>query len=141
METALARLIFLAGLGQLGIITASATVVFRLNWRIELGRLPRLHRQMFWTYGGYVLLSIIAFAVISITNAGELARGGVLARSFCAYVMVFWAIRGGMQAVFDVKDYLTAWWLKAGYVGLSIMFAGLTLVYGWAALRPSGGGL
>jgi hypothetical protein len=136
MDTSLTRLIFLAGLGQLSILIASATVVFRLNWRIDLRQLPRLHRQMFWTYAGYVLLSIVAFAVISIINADELASGGALARGFCAYVAVFWAIRGGLQAVFDAKQYLTAWWLKAGYFALSVMFVALAIIYGWAALLP-----
>lgn len=138
MDTALAKLIFAAGLGQLSILIASAIVPYRLNWQIDLQVLPRLHRQMYWTYGGYVVLSIVAFAIISILNAEELAGGGVLARSFCAYVAVFWAIRGGLQPVFDVKGYLTAWWLTAGYVALSVMFAALTIIYGWAALLPRG---
>ena len=137
MDSALARLIFIAGLSQLSILIASAVVPFRLNWQRDLQVLPRLHRQMYWTYGGYVVLSIVAFAIISIVNADELAAGGVLARSFCAYVAVFWGIRCGLQAVFDVKEYLTAWWLRAGYFALSVMFAALTLIYSWAALVPS----
>ena len=136
MDTILAKSIFIAGVCQLSVLIASAIVPFRLNWREDLRVLPRLHRQMYWTYGGYVVLSIVAFAIISIINAEELAGGGVLARSFCAYVAVFWAIRGGLQPVFDVKDYLTAWWLTAGYFALSVMFAALTIVYGWAALLP-----
>jgi hypothetical protein len=136
MDTALAQLIFIAGLCQLSVLIASAIVPYRLNWQIDLQVLPRLHRQMFWTYGGYVVLSIVAFAIISIVNANELAGGGVLARSFCLYVAMFWAIRGGLQSVFDVEDYLTAWWLKTGYFALSVMFVALTIIYGWAALLP-----
>ena len=55
METTLSRLIFLAGLGQVGVLIASALVPFRLNWRDELRGLSRLHRQMYWVYGGYVV--------------------------------------------------------------------------------------
>ncbi len=105
MDSALARLICIAGFSQLSILIASAVVPFRLNWQRDLQVLPRLHRQMYWTYGGYVVLSIVAFAIISIVNADELAAGGVLARSFCAYVAVFWGIRCGLQAVLDVKIY------------------------------------
>jgi hypothetical protein len=36
--------------------------------------------------------------------------------------------------VFDVKEHLTAWWLKAGYFILTVLFASFTLVYAWAAL-------
>jgi hypothetical protein len=99
--------------------------------------LSRLHRQMYWVYGGYVVLSILAFAAMSIVNSREIASGSGLARGFCAYVAVFWGIRVGLQAVFDVKEHLTAWWLKAGYVLLTMMFAGFTIVYAWAAFQSS----
>lgn len=137
MDTALTRLIFVAGVGQLGVLIASALVPFRLNWRDELRGLSRLHRQMYWVYGGYVVLSIVAFAALSIFNSSELASGSGLARGFCAYVAAFWAIRLGLQAVFDVNGHLTAWWLKAGYFVLTVMFAGFTIVYAWAALQSS----
>jgi hypothetical protein len=138
MDSTLARLIFFAGVGQLSVLFAAALVPFRLNWRGELQCLSRLHRQMYWVYGGYIVLSIVAFAALSILNSRELAGGSALARGFCAYVAVFWGIRVGLQAVFDVKDHVTTWWLKAGYFVLTLMFTALAVVYTWAAL--SGGG-
>jgi hypothetical protein len=140
MDVPLTRWIFFAGVGQLSILIASALVPFRLNWREELRCLSRLHRQMYWVYGGYVVLSIIAFAALSIFNSSELASGSGLARGFCAYVAVFWGIRIGLQAIFDVKEYLTAWWLKLGYFGLTLMFTALTIIYSWAALQWANGG-
>jgi hypothetical protein len=135
MDTTLAHLIFVAGVGQLSVLFASALVPFRLNWREELRCLSRLHRQMYWVYGGYVVLSIIAFASLSMFNSRELAGGSGLARGFCAYVAVFWGIRLVLQAVFDVSEHLANWWLKAGYLLLTLMFAGFTVVYAWAALH------
>lgn len=129
----LTRVLFTAGLAQLGILGASALVPFRLNWRTELSSLSRLHRQMYWVYGGYVVMSIVAFALLSILNARELAAGGGLARGLCCYIAVFWGVRVVLQGVFDVKEHLTAWWLKAGYFVLTVLFATLTLVYAWAA--------
>ena len=129
MESMLARLIFLAGVAQLGVLIASALVPFRLNWRSDLQVLPKLHRQMFWVYGGYVVLSIVSLALLSIFNARELSSGSTLARGVCAYAATFWGIRCGLQAVFDTRDYLTAWWLKAGYAVLTMLFAGLTIIY------------
>ncbi len=130
-----ANLIFFAGVGQLGVLIASALVPFRLNWREELRGLSRLHRQMYWVYGGYVVLSIVAFAALSIFNASALAGGTGLARGFCAYVAVFWGIRVALQAIFDVKEYLTAWWIRTGYFALTVMFAAFTIVYACAALN------
>jgi hypothetical protein len=137
METTLTRLIFVAGIGQLSVLIASALVPFQLNWREELKCLPRLHRQMYWVYGGYVVLSIVAFAALSIFNSRELASGSALARGFCAYVAVFWGIRVVLQAVFDVREHLAGWWLKAGYFVLTLMFAGFTVIYASAALQSS----
>jgi len=45
---------------------------------------------------------------------------------------VFWGIRLVLQGIFDVKPHLTTWWLKLGYLILSLLFAAFTVIYGWA---------
>jgi hypothetical protein len=130
----LARLLFAGGAAQLAILIASAIVPFRLNWKTELGSLSRLHRQMYWVYGGYIVMSIIVFGLLSLFNARELAGRSGLARGVCAYIAVFWGVRLVLQSVLDVKAHLTAWWLKAGYAALTVLFATLTLLYAWAAI-------
>ena len=130
----LTRLIFLCGAAQLTVLIASAMVPYRLNWQTALSALPRLHRQMYWVYGGYVVMSILAFALLSLVNARELASGSGLARGVCAYVAIFWGIRVLLQGVFDAKEHLTAWWLLAGYHALTVLFVTLTVVYAWAAI-------
>jgi hypothetical protein len=82
-----------------------------------------------------VVLSIVALALISLLNSEELASGSGLARGFCGYVAVFWGIRVVLQAVLDVKEHLTAWWLTAGYHALTVLFVYFTAVYAWAALK------
>jgi len=130
----LATVIFAAGLGQLCVLIASALVPFQLNWRTELQSLSRLHRQMYWVYGGYVFLSIVAFATLSLLHARELASGTPLARGVCAYITVFWGVRLILQGVLDVKEHLSVWWLRAGYALLSLLFAAFTASYALAAL-------
>ncbi len=137
MQELLSHLIFIGGIGQLCVLVASTIVPFRLNWRAQLQCLPRLHRQMYWVYGGYIVLSIVAFGLISLFNAEALASGTRLARSFCLYVALFWGIRSTLQAVFDVKEHLTAWWLRLGYRALTALFLYFTAIYGWAAFCPS----
>ena len=135
MEPSLATLIFIAGIGQLSVLVASALVPVRLNWREEFKSLSRLHRQMYWVYGGYVVLSIIALGLLSIFNADTLASGSGLARSVCAYVAIFWGIRLSLQAVLDVNPFLVTWWLKAGYATLTLLFLCFTVVFAWAAIH------
>lgn len=132
----MASLIFWAGAGQLAVLIASSLVPFQLNWKTDLAVLPRLHRQMYWVYGGYVVLSIVAFGLISLFNAQELAEGSGLARGVCGYIAVFWGVRLALQGVFDVKSFLTSWWLTLGYHILTVLFLCFTAVYGIAALRP-----
>lgn len=136
MHEMLPVLITLAGAGQLAVPIASALVPLRLKWKTELNVLPRLHRQLFWVYGGYVVLAIVAFGLISLLNARELANGSGLARGVCGYIAVFWGIRLVLQTALDVQEHLTAWWLKVGYHVLTVLFASFTLIYGYAALRP-----
>jgi hypothetical protein len=136
MRDVLPTLIFAAGIGQLSVLVASALVPIRLRWREAFQTLPRLHRQMYWVYGGYVVLSIIAFGIISLTNAHELASGSRLARSMCGYMAVFWGIRLSLQAVLDVKEHLVAWWLVAGEYALTLLFLFFTAVFATAAVAP-----
>jgi hypothetical protein len=134
MRELLSQLIFIGGIGQLCVLIASAMVPLRLNWTAQLQCLSRLHRQMYWVYGGYIVLSIISFGLISLLNAEALASGSGLARSFCLYVALFWGIRLALQAILDVTAHLTVWWLKLGYHGLTALFLYFTAIYGWAAL-------
>ena len=137
MQDLLGLLIMLSGFGQLGILIASAMVPFQLDWKHTLAGLPRLHRQMYWVYGGYVALGIVACGLISIFNARELAGGSGLARGVCVYIALFWGVRLGLQGVFDAKPFLTAWWLRLGYHTLTCLFIGFTLIFGFAALRST----
>lgn len=132
----LPTILFLAGAAQLCVLIASSLVPFRLNWKEELRGLSKLHRQMYWVYGGYVVLAITAFGLLSLFNADELAAGSGLARGVCGYNAIFWGLRLPLQAVFDVKAHLTTWWLKLGYHTLTVLFTTFTIIYGYAALQP-----
>ena len=137
MTIELTLLIQLAGIGQLGILVASALVPFQLNWKEAFAGLPKLHQQMYWTYGGYVVLSIIFLGSVSLANARELASGTGLARWVCGYGCLFWLIRLGLQPVFDVKSFLKTWWLTAGYHLLTVLFVCFVIVYGIAMVSGS----
>jgi len=135
MQFILERLIFLAGIGQLSVLVASALVPLRLDWNHSLRGLPRLHRQLYWVYGGYTAMSIVALGLICILCADELARGSRLARAVCTYATVFWGVRLSLQPFLDAAPFKTTWWLKAGYHVLTVLFAAFTAILGWAALQ------
>ncbi len=135
MNELLPQLIFAAGIAQLGILVASALVPFQMDWKNELASLPRLHRQLYFIYGGYVVLGIITLGVTSLLYSRELAAGAGVARAFCVYATLFWGIRLSLQTVLDARPFLTRWWLKVGYYTLTVLFAAITTVFGYATVR------
>ena len=135
MKPDLGLAIYLVGWAQLSVLVASALVPVRLDWRRALLPLPRLVRQLFWIYGGYVVLSIIALGVICILNADELAAGSRLARSFCAFATLFWGIRLSLQPFLAAKPFLTTWWLRSGYHLLTVLFASFVVILGWGTVH------
>ena len=135
MDVALADLMRLAGAGQLSVLIASSLVPYKLNWKRDLETLPKLHRQMYWTYGGYIVMGIVALGGMSLVCADDLVSGSRLGRAVCVYGALFWGIRLSLQAVFDVKSHLTVWWLVAGYHTLTVLFLFFTAIYGYAALH------
>jgi hypothetical protein len=135
MTTDLATWIWLAGWGQLSLLIAAAVAAVRLRWHETLATLPRLHRQMYWIYAGYIALAIAGWSMISLCFASDLAEGSALARGICAYIALFWGIRLLLQTVLDAKPYLTTWWLKAGYCGITLLFIGFTIVFFLGATR------
>lgn len=129
----LALLIRLAGVGQLGILVAAALVPVQLDWGKVFAPLPKLYRQMYWTYSGYIVLGILFNGLVCIVAPAELAGGSLLARMVCGYIATFWGVRLVLQGVFEVKPFLTAWWLTAGYYLLSVLFAAFTVLLAYAA--------
>ena len=136
--------ILLAGLCHFGILIASALVPRVLDWKGELKHLSPLSRHLIWTPGAFIVLTIVAFGVISVANASELAAGSNVARWFCGFVAAFWLARLGIQLfLFDARPFLTNRLLALGYHGLTGVFTYLGVVYAWAAVAPpmNGGAL
>lgn len=131
----LSLLIQLAGGAQLGILVASALVPSQLDWKSVFASMPKLHRQMYWTYGGYVVLAIIFNGAVCLAAAPELAAGGTLARMVSGYITLFWGVRVCLQAVFEVKPFLKTWWLRAGYHLLTLLFLAFTALFAYVTIH------
>ena len=132
----LTTFLVLAGVCHFGILLASALVPRVLDWRGELARISPLSRHVVWTHGVFIVLTIVAFGLITVVNAATLASGTALARWFCGFVAVFWLSRLFVQVfLFDARPYLTSGFLKLGYHGLTVVFTFMGAVYAWAALR------
>ncbi len=130
-------LIQISGVLHVGTLLGSAQVPKELRFREELPKLPLLLQHWILTAGGYVVLNLIAFGIISLTCASDLISGTRLARGFCGYVAIFWLCRLLIGLfVFDAKPYLRNTFLTIGYYGLTAVFTWHVLVFGAAALLP-----
>ena len=128
-------LLQLAAAVQLLILIASASTPRVLDWRKNLAVLHPFLRKLFWVYGVFVVMVIIAFAVLTFRHADAMAAREPVARSLCLFIAIFWGARLLVQfAIFDARPFLTNWFYKTGFHALTIIFAFLTFVYGKSAL-------
>ncbi len=127
-------LLIVAGILHFGIISAGVLTPQVLNMKLRLAPLPELLRQLIWVHGGYIVFIIIGFGSLSLLLPAELASGSTLARAVCGFIALFWSVRLVLQYLyFRPQPFLSGGWLKAGYHGLTVVFAYFAVVYGLAA--------
>ena len=85
--------LWLAGAGHFVILIASAQVPARLGWRDDLAKLTPMNRKLMWTYGGFTVLTIAAFGVLTLLLHRELLRGDRAALALAAFIGVYWTAR------------------------------------------------
>ena len=133
-------LLLIAAALQLSILVASSLTPRVLDWRSNLRSLHPFLRRLFWVYGVFIVMVIIAFATVTFLHADAMAAGEPVARSLCVFIALFWAVRLLVQFfVFDARPFLTNWFYKTGYHGLTVIFSALVLIYLLAALSPHRG--
>ena len=136
MNQPLTHLIFLAGLGQVTILIASALVPFRLNWRDELRGLATPSSAD--ALGVRRLCCAVDHRVRGaqhLATPASCKRQRLWPVDSAAMLRCFGAFGLLCRPIFDIKGYLNTWWAKAGYFALTLMFTALTIVYSWAALH------
>lgn len=128
-------LVFLGGIIHFGTLSAGIMMTKVLNWKTSLKVLDPVSQHVIWVHGTIVFMTIITFGLFSVFLADEMAAGTTLAKAICAFIAIFWGSRLVAQFfLFDPKEYLTNWFLKLGYHGLTVVFFYHTIVYGCAAL-------
>jgi len=139
MEHTQEIMIWIAGLLHFGILIASFSVPRVLDWRKELAGLSDLSRHVVWVHGVFIVLVIVGFGLIGVTQAASLTAGTPLARCVCGFIAVFWSARLAIQLfLFDARPYLRSAKLRVGYHGLTAVFTYLGFVFAWSALAPAG---
>lgn len=136
LETA----IFWAGIGQLILVVGSLAIPKVLNWNEDTSKLRPLTRQVFWTYAGYIWVTNLSFALVSMMSPASLTDKSFLATAVTIYIFVYWLARVIIQFTwFDRSDAPQGWLYSIAEALLVGLFIGLTAVYGWAVFENLSG--
>jgi hypothetical protein len=137
MTTAtLITLLQIAAVLHLGLAWAGLTMPRVVSLAGHLAILPPFHRRLFYTYFSFIALMLVAFGLLTFILAPNIAGGEPAARGLCLLMLGFWLVRLFVAAfVFDVRRYLTHWFLRLGYHATNVVFIYLVIVYALAAWK------
>ena len=94
-----------------------------------------------WTYGMFIVATIVAFAVMTLTFRESFLKGERAAVGLATFMSFFWCLRLG----FDTFYYKSEDWphgedLQVGHALLNALFVFLALAYGtvavWGMVAP-----
>lgn len=126
----------IAGVMQLGLLSAAVVLPKKLEWRKQLDLLSPLVRQLFVVYAVYVVSMIAALGAVSVGLADKLVDGSTLARAVTGFTALFWTARLALQFfVFDTKPYRTNRFFEIAYHALTVTFVYLSATFVWVTLR------
>ena len=134
--TTLVTLLQVAAVLHLGLAWAGATMPKVVGLGQHLAPLPPFIRQLFYTYFSFIALILVSFGALTFVFATNIAAGEPAARGLCLLMLGFWLVRLFVAAfIFDVRPYLTSWFLRLGYQATNVVFLYLVVVYALAAWK------
>jgi len=134
-------LVLTCGAGHLLILMASFQVPGKLGWKNEFSRLGRFNQKIFWTYGGYIVFCIVAFALVDLLNTRSLLEINSSSFAISLFVALFWTVR----IIVDFSYFKHVDWPQGdifviGHTCLTALFSWLALTHWglvvWQVLRP-----
>ncbi len=129
-EKLLSSALWLAGLGHFCVLVASFQVPARLGWKADLAKLTPFNRKLMWTYGGFTVLTITAFGVLTLALHSEMLRGDRAALGLASFIGIYWSTRIVVDALyFRHSDWPKGVLFVVGHVLLTALFMGLAATY------------
>jgi len=122
--------LWLAGAGHFVILFASFQVPSRLHWKQDLAQLMPFNRKLLWVQGGFTVLTIIAFGILTLALHRELLRGDRAALGLACFIGCYWTARILVDAFyFSHKDWPEGKQFVIGHILLTCLFAALASSY------------
>jgi hypothetical protein len=122
--------LWLVGVAHFIVLTASFQVPYRLHWKKDLQQLMPFNRKLLWVQGGFTVLTIIAFGVLTLVLHDELLRGDRAALALAAFVGIYWTARILVDGLyFAHSDWPSGTQFVVGHVLLTFLFMILAVSY------------
>ena len=122
--------LWLAGVGHFCVLIASFQVPVRLNWRSDLAKLMPFNRKLMWTHGGFAVLTIAAFGLLTLFLHDEMLRGDKAALSLTAFILLYWSARIAVDfTYYKHDDWPRGRTYVVGHALLNLLFVFLAATY------------
>lgn len=136
IDRLLSLALWLAGVGHFCILAASFQVPSRLGWKEDLGKLTPFNRKLMWTYGGFTVLTIVAFGILTLALHDEMLKGDKAAIALAAFISVYWTSRICVDfCYFTHQDWPKGKAFVIGHFFLTALFVFLASTYLFVAGR------
>ncbi|HEY6369679.1 MAG TPA: hypothetical protein VIX37_03810 [Candidatus Sulfotelmatobacter sp.] len=119
-------ILWLAGAAHFVILLASAQVPSRLRWKHDLAQLMPFNRKLLWVQGGFTVLTIIAFGILTLALHTEMLRGDRAAMGLAGFIGSYWTARILVDAFyFSHEDWPQGRAFVIGHILLTNLFVAL----------------
>jgi hypothetical protein len=122
--------LWLAGAGHFCVLIASFQVPHRLGWKTDLAKLTPFNRKLMWVHGGFAVLTIVSFGILTLTLHREMLEGQRSALGLAAFIGVYWTTRIIVDfTYYEHKDWPSGQGFAVGHVLLTLLFVFLAATY------------
>jgi hypothetical protein len=122
--------LWFVGAAHFVILFASFQVPYRLRWKQDLRQLMPFNRKLLWVQGGFTVLTIIAFGILTLTLHTELLRGDRAALGLTGFIGIYWTTRILVDAIyFSHDDWPKGTVFVVGHFLLTLLFSFLAASY------------
>lgn len=143
VERALSILVWILGVAQFCILFASFQVPTRLRWKEELSRLSSLNRKVMWTYGAFIVYTIVSFGVLTMVLRKDILAGTTAGIAISTVIFLWWGLRLLTDAFyFKKEDWPEGPFMQIGHTMLNCLFtfvfSGYGAILAWHIWRAMG---
>jgi hypothetical protein len=122
--------LWLAGAGHFCVLIASFQVPHRLRWKQDLAKLTPFNRKLMWVHGGFAVLTIVAFGILTLALHNEFLRGDRSALGLAVFIGIYWVTRIVVDfTYYDHSDWPRGPGFVVGHILLTLLFACLACTY------------